>query len=103
MANYVYVKIAICDLDFEMPIYFCTHTYIIGHYNLVSITTKLLTPLISCVLILCMTGGQFKVDPERHIFEKFFLAILFTFRVLERILLRGSCRRNIFIFFRFDV
>ena len=39
---------------------------------------------------------QFKVDSERQIFEKLFMAILFTLRVFARNLLRGSRRRNTF-------
>ena len=47
---------------------------------------------------------QFKVDSERQIFEKLFMAILFTLRVFARNLLRGSRRRNIFFsYFIFDV
>ena len=41
---------------------------------------------------------QFKVDSERQIFVKLFIAILFTLRVIARNLLRGSRRSNIFIF-----
>ena len=39
---------------------------------------------------------QFKVDPERQIFDKLFMAILFTLRVYARNLLRGSRQGNIF-------
>ena len=77
------------------------HTYIIGHYNpSVGITTQLLIPLMLCALILYMSVQhlQFKVDSERQIFEKFFMAILFSLRVFARNLLRLSCRRIIFIF-----
>ena len=45
---------------------------------------------------------QFKVDSQRQIFEKLFMAILFALRVFTRNLLRGSRRRNVFTF-RFDV
>ena len=39
---------------------------------------------------------QFKVDFERQIFEKRFIAILFTLLVFARSLLRGNGRRNTF-------
>ena len=39
---------------------------------------------------------QFKVDSERQIFKKLFMAILFTLSVFARNLLRGSRRRSIF-------
>ena len=44
--------------------------------------------------MLCLL--QFKVDSERQIFEKLFMAILFTLRVFARDLLRGNRRRNNF-------
>ena len=44
---------------------------------------------------------QFKVDSKRQIFEKLFMAILFTLRISVRNLLKGSIRRNIFFVFRF--
>ena len=43
---------------------------------------------------------EFKVDSKRQIFDKLFMAILFTFRIFARNLLRG--RRNIFVIFCFD-
>ena len=46
---------------------------------------------------------HFKVDSERQIFEKLFMVILFIYlRVFARNLLRGSQRRNIFIFHIFS-
>ena len=41
---------------------------------------------------------QFIIDSERQIFERLFMAILFTPRVFTRNLLRRSRQRNIFIF-----
>ena len=41
---------------------------------------------------------QFKVDSERQIVEKLFITFLFTLRVFARNLLRGSRRRNIFLY-----
>ena len=41
-------------------------------------------------------GLQFKVDSERQIFEKLFMAILFTLRDFAKNLLRGNRRRNTF-------
>ena len=69
-------------------------TYIIDHYNpSVRITVKLLTPLMLNALILYINGGtySFKVDSERHIFEKLFIAILFTFTVF----LPEICREEV--------
>ena len=43
------------------------------------------------------------VDFERQIFEKLLMENLFTLGVFARNLLGGSCRRNIFSYFRFDV
>ena len=58
-----------------------------------------------CVLTLYISGGtySFKVDSERQIFEKFFMAILFTLRVFARNLLRANRRRIILFVFCFDV
>ena len=63
--------------------------------------TSLLTSLMLCVLILYISGGTYslKVDSERQIFEKLFMAILFTLRVFARKLLRGNRQRNIFHIF----
>ena len=74
-------------------------TYIIGHYNpsvriidLVSHTTSVV-----CVnFIHEWRDLQFKVDSEQQIFEKLFMAILFSLRVFARNLLRGNQRRNTF-------
>ena len=67
-------------------------------YDLASHTTNAM-----CVNFVHEWGNlQFKVDSERHVFEKIFMAILFTLRIFARNLLRGSWQR-IFIFFRFDV
>ena len=41
---------------------------------------------------------KFKVNSERQIFEKLFMAILFTLRFFSRNLLKGSRQRNIFTF-----
>ena len=41
---------------------------------------------------------QFKLDSERQIFEKLFMAILFTLTVFAKNLFRESRRKNIFIF-----
>ena len=41
---------------------------------------------------------QLKVDPELQIFEKLFMAILFTLRVFARNMPRSRLRRNIYIF-----
>ena len=41
---------------------------------------------------------EFKVDSERQIFEKLFMAILIILRVFASNLLKGRCRRYIFIF-----
>ena len=51
-----------------------------------------------------LMGSDLSVATERQIFEKFFMAILFAFRVYARNLLKGSRRhRNIFSYFRFEV
>ena len=78
------------------------HTHY-GHYNpSVRITTQFHTPLMLRVLILYMSGRelQFKVDSQRQVFEKFFMAILFTLRVFVRNLLR-ELPRKYFSCFRF--
>ena len=51
-----------------------------------------------CVLILYISGGTFSLKsiPNHRFFEKLFMAILFTLRVLARNLLRGNRRRNTF-------
>ena len=75
------------------------HRYIIGHYNhsariidLVSHTTY----VVYVNFIYKWRDLQFKVESERQIFEKVFMAILFTLRVFARNLLKGNRRRNIF-------
>ena len=63
-------------------------------YNLVNHTTYVV-----CVNFIHEWWNlQFKVDSERQIFGKLSMAILFTLRDFARHLLRGSRRRNIFIF-----
>ena len=54
-----------------------------------------------CVLIFTNKRRdlQFKVDPERQIFENLFMTILFTLRVFARNLLRGNRRKNTFRIF----
>ena len=54
-----------------------------------------------CALIFCISAGtySFKVDSVRQIFEKLFIAILFTLSVYARNLLRGGRRRNISSYF----
>ena len=73
--------------------YIYIYIYIIGHslqhfsqdYGLASYTTQVL-----CVnFILKWRQLQLKVVSERQIFEKLFMATLFTFRVYERNLLRS--------------
>ena len=68
--------------------------FIIGHYNLV----LRITYVVCFNFIHKWRDLQFKVDSERLIFEKLFLAILFTFRIFARNLLRGSRQRNILTF-----
>ena len=50
-----------------------------------------------------MAGHTVKVDSERQIFEKLFMAPLFTLSIFARNLLRGSRRRIIFSDFVFLV
>ena len=62
-------------------------TYTIGHYNAsVRITSKLLTPLMLCVLIVYINGETYslKSTPNDRFSEKLFMAILFTIRVFAR-------------------
>ena len=49
-----------------------------------------------CVLIFIhkWRDPQFKVDSERQIFEKLFMAVSITVRVFDRNLLKGNRRRN---------
>ena len=63
-----------------------------GGFDLVSHTTYVV-----CVnFIHKWRDLQFNVDSKRQIFEKLFMAILFTLRVFARNLLRGNRRSNIF-------
>ena len=101
------VQYRICTEEPILLLHIHIHTYIIGHYNTpVSITTQLLTRLMLCALIFIREWRdlQFKVDSERQIFGKLFIAILFILIVFVRNLLKGNRLRNIFVFiFRFDV
>ena len=77
------------------------HIYIIGHYNpLVMITTQFLTTLMLCALILYMSGGTYtlKSTPNDRFLRKFFMAIIFTFRVFARNLLKDKRRKILFVF-----
>ena len=51
-----------------------------------------------CVLILYISGATYslKSTPNDRFFEKLFMAILFTLRVLARNLLKGNRRKNTF-------
>ena len=69
--------------------------YVIGHYNH---SIKITTYVVCFNFIHEWRDLQYKVDFERQIFEKLYMAILFTLRAFARNLLRGSRGRNIFIF-----
>ena len=58
-----------------------------------------------CVLILYISDGTYslKSTPNDRFLEKLFMAILFTFRVFARNLLRKEIAVEIFFVFRFDV
>ena len=67
------------------------------HNGLASHTTHVV-----CVnFIQLWRNSQFKVVSERQIFEKLFMAFIFTLRVFARNLLRGSRWRNIFFHISF--
>ena len=70
----------------------------------VRITADLLTLLMSCALILYVSGGLYSLTstPNVRFLRSFSLQVLFTVRVFGRNLLRGNCRRNIFFILRFD-
>ena len=73
------------------------HTYIIDHYKPSVRIIDLVSQTTYVVCVICIRKWrhlQFKVDSER-LFEKLFMAILFTLRVFARNLLRGNRRRNI--------
>ena len=76
------------------------HTYIIGHYNPSVLTDQLLKPLLLGALTLNVSRGAFSLTPtpNDNFLRNFFMAGLFTLRVLARNLLRGNRRRNIFFF-----
>ena len=75
------------------------HTNIIGHYNL---SVRIIDLVSHTTYVVCVNfihkwrDLQFKVDSERQIFEKLFMAAFFTPRVFARNLLRGNRRRNTF-------
>ena len=58
----------------------CFCTYIIGHYNLASHTTY----IVYVNFIHEWRDLQFKVDSERQIFEKLFMAILFALSFCQK-------------------
>ena len=74
-------------------------TYIIGRYNP---SARIIDRVSHNIYIVCVNlihkwrDLQFKVNSERQIFEKLFMAILFTLRVFARNLLKGNRRRNTF-------
>ena len=75
------------------------HTYIISKYNpSVRIIDLVSHPtFVACVNFLHKwLHLQFKVDSERQIFEKIFMAILFTLGIFPRNILRWNRRRNVF-------
>ena len=83
------------------------HTYI--HNWLLQPFSQNYDPVSHTTYVVCVNflhtwrDLQFKVDSEWQIFEKLFMAILFTLRAFARNLLRGSRRRNISFLFRFDI
>ena len=68
-------------------------------YDLASNTTYIV-----CVNFYVWVVGAYglKSTPTDKIFERLFMAILFTLRVFARNLLRAS-HEDIFLYFRFDV
>ena len=76
------------------------YIYIIGHYNssvkiidLVSHTTYVVHV---DFIHKWQTTDSLKSTPNDRVFEKLFIAILFTLRLFARNLLRGNRRRNTF-------
>ena len=80
---------------------------IIGHCNPTVRIINLVfhTTYVVRVFILYINGGTYslKLIPNDRVFEKLFIAILFTLRVFVRNLLKGNRRRNTFFVFRFDM
>ena len=80
------------------------HTYIIGHDNPSARIIDLVshTAYVVCVnFIHKWRTYSLKSTPNGRLFEKIFMAILFTLRDFARYLLRGNRRRNTFrILFR---
>ena len=74
-------------------------TYIIGNHNFL---VRIIDIVAHTTYVVCVTFThkwqdlQFKVDSERLIFEKLFMAILFSHRVFARNLLGGNRRSNTF-------
>ena len=85
----------IVTYDSEAKLYF-SYTYV--HNGSVKIIYLLshTTYVVSVNFIHKRRDQQFKVDSERHIFEKLFMEILFTLRVFGKNLLRGNHGINTF-------
>ena len=73
-------------------------TYIHNWFLQSGLLTQLLTPVMLCVLILCISHGTYslKSPPNDRFFEELLMAILFTLRVFARNLRRGNRQRNTF-------
>ena len=88
----------------KKPTFFALHhTCIIGHYNgnqAVLRKAAHTTHIVYVNFIHEWRDLQFNVDSERLIFEKIFMAGLFTLRVFARNLQKGNRRRMFFFFFR---
>ena len=70
-------------------------------YNIISHYLAPRTPVVCANFIYEWRDLQFKIDSVQQIFENLFKAVLFTFRVLARNLLK-EVAKEIFSYFRFD-
>ena len=77
--------------------------YIIGQYNPSARITAWLLTLMLCVLILYASGSNYSLISSRkdRFFRHFFMAGLFTLRVIASNMLRGNRQRNIFFHISF--
>ena len=85
------------QIFFYLKVQYIYTKFVITNPSVRTIDLVSYTTYVVCInFILKWRGLQFKVNSERQISEKLFMAILFTLRVFERNLLTGNRRRNTF-------
>ena len=77
------------------------HTKLVIRTLRSGLLTQFLTPLMLCVLILYISGGNYSLlsTPNDRFFEKLFIAILFTLRVFARNLPKKKSSKKYFSYF----